>query len=206
MFLWKQKNDRRRNGLVTKEFSLLKLQKIKRKNEFFEKTRKLFNFYDIYRRGKDLEKRKDGMSNLEIENYLKSIQNFLGVIFDDSLNQIDPRFHGFVIVNLDHSHGPGTHWIALGIFEDTVEFFDPLGCDFLNWPNLPIGLLHYLFKVSFAKTVVRINRLQSSKSAVCGLYCIFYVIHRRYFSLQKILDYFDGRRSENDKKLVRYFR
>ena len=206
MFLWKQKNDRRRNGLVTNEFSLLKLQKIERKNKFFEKTRKLFNFDDIYRRGKDLEKRKDGMSNLEIENYLKSIPNFLGVIFDDSLNQIDPRFNGFVIVNLDHSHGPGTHWIALGIFKDTIEFFDPLGCDFLNWPNLPIGLLHHLFKASFAKTVVRINRLQSSKSAVCGLYCIFYVIHRRYFSLQTILDYFDGRRSENDKKLVRYFR
>ena len=206
MFLWKQKNDRRRNGLVTNEFSLLKLQKIERKNKFFGKTRKLFNFDDIYRRGKDLEKRKDGMSNLEIENYLKSIPNFLGVIFDDCLNQIDPQFNGFVIVNLDHSHGPGTHWIALGIFKDTIEFFDPLGCDFLNWPNLPIGLLHYLFKVSFAKTVVRINRLQSSKSAVCGLYCIFYVIHRKYFSLQTILDYFDGKRSENDKKLVRYFR
>ena len=206
MFLWKQKNDRCRNGLVTKEFSLLELQQIKRKNEFFEETRKLFNFNDIYRRGKDLEKRKDGMSNLEIENYLKSISNFLGVIFDDSLNQIDPQFNGFVIVNLDHSQGRGTHWIALGIFKDTIEFFDPLGCDFLNWPNLPIGLLNYLFKVSFAKTVVRINRLQSSKSAVCGLYCIFYVIHRRYFSLQTILDYFDGRRSENDKKLVRYFK
>ena len=206
MFLWTQKNDRRRNGLGTKEFSLLKLQEIKGKNEFFEKTRKLFNFNDIYRRGKDLEKRKDGMSNLEIENYLKSIPNFLGVIFDDSLNQIDPQFNGFVIVNLDHSQGRGTHWIALGIFKDTIEFFDPLGCDFLNWPNLPIGLLHYLFKASFAKTVVRINRLQSSKSAVCGLYCMFYVIHRRYFSLQTILDYFDGRRSENDKKLVRYFK
>ena len=206
MFLWKQKNDRCRNGLVTKEFSLLELQQIKRKNEFFEETRKLFNFNDIYRRGKDLENRKDGMSNLEIENYLKSIPNFLGVIFDDSLNQIDPQFNGFVIVNLDHSQGRGTHWIALGIFKDTIEFFDPLGCDFLNWPNLPIGLLNYLFKVSFAKTVVRINRLQSSKSAVCGLYCMFYVIHRRYFSLQTILDYFDGRRSENDKKLVRYFK
>ena len=206
MFLWKRKNDRRRNGLVTKECSLLKLQKIERKNEFFEQTRKLFNFDDIYRRGKDLEKRKNGMSNLEIENYLKSIPNFLGVIFDDSLAHIDPRFNGFVIVNLDNSHGPGTHWIALGIFNDTIEFFDPLGCDFLNWPNLPIGLLHYLFKASFTKTVVRINRLQSSKSAVCGLYCIFYVIHRRYFSLQTILDYFDGRRSENDTKLVQYFK
>ena len=149
MFLWTQKNDRRRNGLGMKEFSLLKLQEIKRKNEFFEKTRKLFNFNDIYRRGKDLEKRKDGMSNLEIENYLKSIPNFLGVIFDDCLNQIDPQFNGFVIVNLDHSHGPGTHWIALGIFKDTIEFFDPLGCDFLNWPNLPVGLLHYLFKVCY---------------------------------------------------------
>ena len=52
MFLWTQKNDRRRNGLGTKEFSLLKLQEIKGKNEFFEKTRKLFNFNDIYRRGK----------------------------------------------------------------------------------------------------------------------------------------------------------
>ena len=206
MFLWKRQNDRRRNDPVTKEFSLLKSQKIERKSEFFGKARKLFNFDDIYRRGKKLEKRKDGMCNLEIENYLKSIPNFLGVIFDDSLNQIDPRFNGFVIVNLGHSHGPGTHWIALGFFKHTIEFFDPLGCDFLNWPNLPIGLLNYLFKASFTKTVVRINRLQSSKSAVCGLYCIFYVIHRRSYSLQTILDFFDDTRRKNDKKLVRYFR
>ena len=179
MFLWKQKNDRRRNGLVTNEFSLLKLQKIERKNKFFGKTRKLFNFDDIYRRGKDLEKRKDGMSNLEIENYLKSIPNFLGVIFDDCLNQIDPQFNGFVIVNLDHSHGPGTHWIALGIFKDTIEFFDPLGCDFLNWPNLPVGLLHYLFKVCYTiySRLICKNRRTYKSITVIKICCMRIILH-----------------------------
>jgi len=206
MFLLKQKSEKCRNSLQTKEFAFLQSQNIERKNDFFDRSRKIFKFDDIYRRGKDLEKRKDGLSNLEIEEYLRPISNFLGVIFDDDLKQLNKSFNGFVIVNLDQSHGPGTHWIALGIFENTIEFFDPLGCDFLNWPNLPIGLLRYLFKTSFEKTIVRINRLQSSKSAVCGLYCMFYIIHRRSFPLQKFLDYFDGNRSENDRKLVRYFK
>ena len=201
MFLWKQKSKRCKD-----EFSSLEPQAIQKNSEFYMRAREFLSFHDIYRRGKDIEKRKDGMSNCEINEYLQPIPNFLGVIFDDHLRRLSKNTHGFVIVNLDDSRGPGTHWIALGIFKNTVEFFDPLGCDFLNWPNLPIGLLNYIFKISFDKTVIRINRLQSSKSAVCGLYCIFYVMHRRNYSLQTILNYFDGSRKENDRKLVQYFK
>ena len=205
MFLKKRENCEKRRS-TSNDFSLVESQTIDRNGEIYQKNRKIFNFSDIYRRAKDLEKRKDGLSNFEIEKCLSPIPNFQGVIFDDNLNQLHTRRSGFVVINLDHSQRPGTHWIALGIFKNTVEFFDPLGCDFLNWPNLPIGLLKFLFDISFEKTVVRINRLQSSKSAVCGLYCIFYIIHRRKFSLQTILNYFNGTRSENDRKLVRYFK
>ena len=108
-------------------------------------------------------------------------------------------------MNLDISRGPGTHWIALGIFPETIEFFDPLGCEFLNWPNLPVGLLKFLFRASFEKTIVRIERLQSNASVQCGLFCLFYVMHRQHFPLQAIIDYF-GHQNDNDKKLIRYFR
>lgn len=88
MFSWQQKSEKCRNSLQTKEFAFLQLRNIKRKNDFFDRSRKIFKFDDIYRRGKDLEKRKDGLSNLEIEEYLRPIPNFLGVIFDDDLKHL----------------------------------------------------------------------------------------------------------------------
>ena len=205
IIVFKQKYDRLQHGLKSKECSLLLSQKIKRYGEFYEKASKKFDFKEIYKRAKEIEKTKEGLDNFEIEDFLGSVPHFLGTICDNDLHKIDPKFQGFVIVNLDHAQGPGTHWISLGIFEDTVEFFDPLGCDFLNWPNLPIGLLTFLFETSFKKTIVRIQRLQSSKSSVCGLYCMFYIINRSGYSLQTILNYFDGSRKENDRKLVKYF-
>ena len=154
---------------------------------------------------KKSKKRKTWLSNFDIEEFIGSIPRFFGTIFDNDVETLDTKTEGYYIVNLDHANGPGTHLIALGIFKDTIEFFDPLGCDFLNWPNLPVGLLKFLFQASFDKTIVKNQRLQSSTSSVCGLYCIFYIIHRENFSLQTILDYFDESCIENDKKLIRYF-
>ena len=185
---------------------LFQAKNIRRYGKFREETKKTFKFHKIYEKAKEIEKTKEGLSNCEIEQFLAPVVNFVGTICDNDVKNIDIKFKGYVIVNFDDIKGPGTHWIALGMFEDTIEFFDPLGCDFLNWPNLPIGLLKFLFQNSFQKTIVRIERLQSSSSSVCGLYCIFYIIHRACFPLQTIINYFNGSRKENDKKLVRYFR
>ena len=181
-------------------------QKIRRHGIFRKEAKKKINFDQIFDKAKEIEKTKDGLSNFDIEEFIGSIPRFFGTIYDNDVETLDIKTEGYYIVNLDHANGPGTHWIALGIFKDTIEFFDPLGCDFLNWPNLPVGLLKFLFQASFDKTIVKNQRLQSSTSSVCGLYCIFYIIHRENFPLQTILDYFDGSRKENDKKLVRYFR
>ena len=185
---------------------MLSSKNIRRYGKFREEAQKTFDFKELYNKAKEIEKTKEGLTNTEIEDFLSPVSYFCGIIYDNNVNQIDININGYVVVNLDDSRGPGTHWIALGIFSDTIEFFDPLGCDFLNWPNLPVGLLKFLFRSSFEKTIVKIQRLQSSKSSVCGLYCIFYIMHRNRYSLQSILNYFDGSRLENDIKLVRYFR
>ena len=183
----------------------LSIQTIKRFGKFYKKAKQRFNFEKIYDKAKEIEKTKKGITNYELETLLSPDSKLFSIICDDQVEQIDIKTEKYYIVNLDTSQGPGTHWIALGIFQETIEFFDPLGCELLNWPNLPIGLLKFLFEASFEKTIVRIERLQSNVSVQCGLYCLFYVMHRQNFSLQAIIDYF-GHQKDNDQKLIRYFR
>ena len=179
---------------------------IKRFGKFHEKAKERYNFKAIYNKAKENEKAKKGLSNYDLESFLSPDSSLFCIISDDQVEKIDIKTEKYYIVNLDTSRGPGTHWIALGIFRDTIEFFDPLGCEVFNWPNLPIGLLKFLFSASFKKTILRIERLQSDESVQCGLYCAFYIMHRQYFSLQAIIDYLDQRKKNDDKILINYFR
>ena len=179
---------------------------IKRFGKFHEEAKERYDFKKIYNKAKEIEKAKKGLTNHDLESFLSPDTKLFSIISDDEVEQIDPKIQKYYIVNLDLSRGPGTHWIALGIFRETIEFFDPLGCEVLNWPNLPVGLLKFLFRASFKKTIVRIERLQSDKSVQCGLYCVFYIMHRQYFSLQAIIDYLDQRKKDDDKILIQYFR
>ena len=183
----------------------MSIQAIERFGKFHKKAKQRFDFRKIYDKAQEIEKTKKGISNYDLESLLSPDSKLFSIISDDQVEKVDVKTKRYYIVNLDNSRGPGTHWIALGIFQETIEFFDPLGCEFLNWPNLPIGLLKFLFRASFEKTIVRIERLQSNVSVQCGLYCLFYVMHRQHFSLQAIIDYF-GHQNDNDKKLIRYFR
>ena len=131
------------------------IQSIKRFGKFYKKTKQRFDFKKIYDKAKEIEKTKKGISNYDLESLLLPVSKLFSIISDDQVEQIDIKTKRYYIVNLDISRGPGTHWIALGIFQETIEFFDPLGCEFLNWPNLPVGLLKFLFRASFEKKIVR---------------------------------------------------
>lgn len=69
------------------------------------------------------------------------------------------------IVNLDHSNGPGTHWVCYKKLRNTVYYFDSFG----NLPP-PLEMLRYFSEVK--NVVYNYDRLQSYNTSVCGHLCL----------------------------------
>ena len=114
-----------------------------------------------------------------------------------------------MIVNVDSTEMNGSHWLAIGIFRETIEIFDPLGFTIFNWARVPCDLLDFLHRMSLSREVKVSPRIQSNASSYCGFYCIFYIILRRFTVLRKIVSRFNtliARMAENDNVLIKFFR
>ena len=104
---------------------------------------------------------------------------------------------GMCVINTaPSSQTTGGHWIALNVGADEAEYFDSYGGDVLNslkrkwrkktWVNNPIPL-------------------QSPLSAVCGQYCIYYLLHRaRGLSMASIVMDFAADVDYNDQAVHRF--
>ena len=101
----------------------------------------------------------------------------------------------------------GSHWIAIGIFNDKIEIFDPLGFDIFNWSKVPCDLLDFLHRLSVTRRVHTAPRVQSDSSYLCGFYTIFYVIARKFVSFEHLFKCFCTQfLSRNDKILYEFFK
>ena len=188
--------------------SLQKRKRTKRSSieAFQQKAKTSRNFAEIYQKAKEVKTKQKGLTNCDLNSFLKCAPHFIGCYSDDEIAKLVLRPPCYLIVNLDKSTQPGTHWLALGIFPNLIEIFDPLGFDIFSWPSLPHGLLSFLHKLSFRKKVKVIPRLQSKKSTLCGLFCVFYIMLRSKISLSSIIGYFSSALVSNDRKLLRFFR
>ena len=174
---------------------------------FQQKAKTSRNFNQIYQKAKEIKNKQQGLSNLDLITFLNCSPHFLGCYSDDEISKLVLKPTCFLIVNLDISKKPGSHWLALGIFPNHIEVFDSLGFDFFSWPSLPKGLLSFLHKISFKKKIKVIPRLQSKTSTMCGLFCVFYIMLRSKFSLSRIIKYFSlSSLASNDYKLLKFFR
>ena len=172
---------------------------------FQQKAKATRNFAQIYKKAKEVKTKHQGLTSCDLISFLNCSPHFLGCFSDDELGKLVLKPKCFLIVNLDISTKPGSHWLAMGIFENSVEVFDSLGFDLFSWPSLPHGLLTFLHKISLRKKIKVIPKLQSKKSTLCGLFCVFYVMLRSKFSLSAILNYFSSSLSANDRLLIRFF-
>ena len=107
----------------------------------------------------------------------------------------------FLMVHIGHDRG---HWIALGVFDDKIEVFDPLGFKIFDWPSIPCGLLNFLYTHSTNKKLVLAGKVQPDDSKLCGFYCLFYLYKRHFYSLSKIESLLSNL-STNDDKLADLF-
>ena len=77
-----------------------------------------------------------------------------------------------MIINLQNSNEPGSHWIALKIVNNTIFVFDSFGAGYLP---IRIFKVHKDYKI-----ITNIYRIQDISSNLCGLfvYCLFYMIFK----------------------------
>lgn len=107
-----------------------------------------------------------------------------------------------IIVNMDKSTNPGSHWVAIYIDKHGVgEFFCSFG-------NPPINSHHFKFiKRNSLHWTFNKTKLQCFSSTVCGQYCIFYLFCKiRGFSLKHILSYFSKECLKNDTLIKTFYK
>ena len=149
------------------------------------------------------------MSARFITKALKCSPNFIGCFAENQLKSLTvTQFPCFLIVNVDSTETSGSHWLAIGIFKNSIEIFDPLGFTIFNWARVPCDLLEFLHRMSLTRQVRVSPRIQSNQSTYCGFYCIFYIILRRFTVLRNIVARFSivfSKMIQNDNVLIQFF-
>jgi len=149
--------------------------------------------------------KKIGITACSINCILSDTPNFLGCFSQDELSTLTLcSLPVYLIVNFDHSHSSGTHWIALRISKRYLEIFDPLGFNALRWPNIPHFLLDFLHKFSIHRCIRISKEIQPYASTLCGFYCIYFVLFRSFHTFVDCNTMFSNQLHKNDKILTNF--
>lgn len=133
------------------------------------------------------------MLNIQIEDKLKNIENFLGVFACDNL----PRPHEIpysLIANTDKEEDPGEHWIAIYVNSDgQADYFDSYGL-----PPLKKEFLEFLDEYTKGFSYNKIT-LQCTSCVTCGEYASAYIYLRSSgYSHDEYMRYFTKNTTSND--------
>ena len=148
---------------------------------------------------KDQEKEKAPLSSDDLLSMLKNCPNFLGVYAVDEIHNLCIHsYPAFFILNIMERKVVNGHWIALRVDKNDIEIFDSLGCAPENWGHYPLTLFTFLQTFSLSHTFIISPLIQSSYSHLCGYYCVYYILLRRYKNFGKLLKPFSRDLVEND--------
>jgi len=105
------------------------------------------------------------MFSFELQKTLASVDNFIGVFSIDTIPNVGS---GKMVINIDSSNLPGTHWVALHITKQYIIYFDSLA-----HPILPI-ILNKLI-IHNKSLYVSCKALQTYLQSDCGKHCLNFI-------------------------------
>lgn len=120
------------------------------------------------------------MQSHELINFIERIpslkNHFIGVFSIDTLPTLLNN-RQFLFCNTALSNSIGEHWFCVTNFNDEIELFDSLGV-YGNKKHLYEKFCH--FKLNGKKAKVKVNDIavQPSNSISCGLFVLYFAIHR----------------------------
>uniref|UniRef100_A0A158P5B5 Ubiquitin-like protease family profile domain-containing protein n=1 Tax=Tetranychus urticae TaxID=32264 RepID=A0A158P5B5_TETUR len=133
------------------------------------------------------------LTTLEIENLLKDVPWFNGVYALDQL----PRWilaPSSVIINLDESYKPGSHWVAVYFDKNKVaHYFDSFG-------RQPQGNILTFIEANSDYYIYNPIKYQGNLSIACGYFCILFVLSVN--SLNSFYKLFRQCKHENNEKTL----
>ena len=104
-------------------------------------------------------------------NYLLSkVTEFLGCFSRNQLPPFPKTFPNSMIINTDHSSGPGIHWVALILLANECLYFDPFGVGILE-----AEILDYI-KSRYQSFGYSNTCIQDIKSKKCGAFCVAFIL------------------------------
>ena len=159
---------------------------------------------------RETETTQKALTAQQLNSILNCHPYYIGTFAENQFSNITIiQFPAFIIANVDSYHMKGSHWLAIGIFEKSLEIFDPLGFTIFNWNRIPCSLLNFLHRMSVTRKVIVSPRIQPAKSHMCGYYCVFYLLLRSLTSLRRIISYFyivTSKLNRNDLLLSKFFK
>ena len=131
------------------------------------------------------------MKGSDIDMLLGGIKAYGGVLAIDQLRHL--KRGKMYVVNTKPADHPGEHWIVVDWTNKRPYFFDSFG----NPPKF-----YGLPKIAFWK-----RHLQHPDSDTCGVYSVYYVIHRsRRYSALHMFEHYGRNRKANDEKIVQWLK
>lgn len=125
----------------------------------------------------------NGITDFEINKGMKQykIKNFAGTFMSDNLYKLPKNKKTFsFIMNLDNSKQSGSHWIAVNVTPDTLEYYDPL----YN-KKIRKGFLTKIKKVLLRNGITKPLKLKENlvrdqriNSDSCGYYSMKFLLDR----------------------------
>lgn len=141
------------------------------------------------------------MNTGELESCLSNYSTFDGVYALDELKHFKPRKHTSIVINLDPSNLPGSHWVAIH-FGKTAYYFDSYGL----FP-LKREIVHFLDRYYKGHWTYNRKWIQPVTSKLCGLYCsVFVLFMHKKLSMSSFLSRFKVRERRNDCIVKHIFR
>jgi hypothetical protein len=127
------------------------------------------------------------LTNHEIDEIMRSLNmdNFIGCHFKDICPKL--KKNECLILNLDDSTGPGTHWCSCFLDGDILIYFDSYG-----FPP-PKRIKRQYKKIRYSD-----QQLQDDKATSCGWWCCYML-----YKLSNGSDYYDVLYSFDINNLVK---
>ena len=135
---------------------------------------------------------------LLLDNKIK--ENYIGIYPINELIEFK-KSECLMIVNLDPSYMPGSHWVVLYKKNNqVVEYFDSVG----NKPKNSI--INHLFAQNLT-CIYNNKRVQDYNTNTCGLYCLFYSYYGcRNCNLNDIIHCFSNNLKRNESIVKQFMR
>ena len=99
---------------------------------------------------------------------------------------------------MDNNNGPGTHWVAVKITADFVNYFDSFG---MQPPQELVNLCYTFNKLYKYES----NQFQDLNSVLCGYYCLYFLKEFGKNNYLKVVKKFVSNNYKKNERFIRNY-